>query len=147
MLNARYLLLLAILLITSTASATEQFVVVVNNANPETLLKQALVKKIFLGKKSFWQDGHKITVLLQTEKDLHRNFTTTILDKTARQFKMYWRRELYSGTGIPPQQFSDDEAIKEEIAANPRAIGYIHPDSLDDSVKRVIILQDSSAQH
>jgi hypothetical protein len=52
---------------------------------------------------------------------------------------MYWRRELYSGTGLPPQKRADDQGIKAEIAANPRAIGYIRSGNLDDTVKCVKI--------
>ena len=57
-----------------------------------------------------------------------------------RQFQMYWRRALYSGTGIPPQKLADDAAMKKEITANPRSIGYISADSFDDTVKWVRII-------
>lgn len=118
------------------------YAVVVNKNNPVVSLKKSVVKKIFLGKKSFWDDGHKIDIYLPKEEELHKEFTSSILNKSIRQIKMYWRRQLYSGIGLPPQQFPDDKTIKAEVAANPRAISYINQDNLDDRVKMIEIVDD-----
>lgn len=118
----------------------KDYILIVNKNNPVHTLKRSLVKKIFLGKKSFWDNGHRIEVFLHSDSDLHNAFISEVVKKTPRQFKMYWRRELYSGTGLPPQRRDNDQAIKAEIAANPKAISYINATSIDATVKRVRII-------
>ena len=141
----RYILLLILALqLTAPAgfAAEEQFVVVVNKDNPVNSLKQSAIKKIFLGRQAFWDDGHKIDVFLLTEKPLQKDFITKMVNKSLRQFKMYWRRELYSGTGVPPHHFDNSQSLKAEVVANSRAIGYINAKELDNSIKPVVIIFD-----
>ncbi len=139
---AKFSKLLFVLLILSLShtSWAKDYILVVNKENPIHTMTRSDVKKVFLGKKSFWDNGHRIDVFLQTEAELHAEFISDVMKKTPRQFSMYWRRELYSGTGLPPQKLDSDQAIKAEIAANPRAISYISADSIDDTVKRVRII-------
>ena len=141
MIKMRYvfLLLFTLNLLTTSFSVAEQFVIVVHPDNPVTSLTQADIRKIFLGRRAFWENGHKIDVYLQTSNNLHTSLVSQILNKSIRQFKIYWRRELYSGTGIPPQQFSDEQDLIAQIATNPTAIGYISSESLDDRVKPITI--------
>jgi len=143
----RFILLLFLLLLLPGLLSANEFAIVVNKNNPITSLDQASIKKIFLGKKTFWEDGHSIDVYLQKQKDLHKAFTKKVLNKSVRQYKMYWRRELYSGTGLPPQQVINDQALKSEIVSNTRAIGYIHVNNLDDTVKRIQVIEDTIAQN
>lgn len=140
MLKIKILLLLVLFLSLPSSLLAADYILIVNKNNPIDSLEQESVKKIFLGKKNFWDDGHKVEVFLQEKNDIHKEFVEDILKRSVRQFKMYWRRELYSGTGLPPQELSDDNAIKETIASNSRAIGYISANSLDDSVKHVKIV-------
>lgn len=132
-----HLVLLLLIITTLCATAADDFAVVVHNDNPVKTMKKAEIEKIFLGKKNFWENDHRIEVYLQTENDLHKKFIFSVIRKSPRQFKMYWRRALYSGTGLPPQQYQDDQMIKSEVAANPRAISYINEQNLDGTVKRV----------
>lgn len=143
MTKSRFLLLLLLLAALPTGLYAADYIVVVNNDNPVSALDEVTIKKIFLGKKNFWDDGHKIDVYLQGENELHKKFTTEVLKKSTRQLKMYWRRALYSGTALPPAQKQDDQSIKAEIFANSRAIGYIDAENLDDTVKEVRIAREA----
>ena len=115
------------------------FVVVVNTENPVVSLGRSEVKNIFLGKKMFWPSGVGIDVALQDDNEVHRSFVLEILNKSPRQLAMYWKQELFSGTGIPPKEYPDDQSVKDAVAANPKAIGYIDALRLDDTVREVRI--------
>jgi ABC-type phosphate transport system substrate-binding protein len=131
-----FFLLLTLL---STRVEAADFVVVVNKENPIESLYRSEVKNIFLGKKIFWSAGHGIDVLLQTDGNVHRGFVLEILNKSPRQLSMYWKQELFSGTAIPPKEYPDDQSVKNEVAANPTAIGYIDILQLDDTVRGVLL--------
>lgn len=115
------------------------FVVVVNNENPLESLHPSEVKKIFLGKKTFWANGQGIDILLQNDGDVHRSFLFQILHKSPRQLAVYWKKVLFSGKGLPPRKHPDDQSMKKAIAANPQAIGYIDVRQLDETVKAVTL--------
>ena len=134
---ASRLILLALLTLLPTAVAASDFAVVVNRENPVDSLEREEVKKIFLGRKTFWSDGEGIDVILQEEGEVHQSFVLDIVHKSPRQFQMYWKMALFSGTGIPPKQQPDSQAVKAAVAANPKMIGYIDVRQLDDTVKRV----------
>jgi ABC-type phosphate transport system substrate-binding protein len=133
----RRLILLFLLVLLPTAVAAADFVVVVNRDNPVDSLDRDEVKKIFLGRKTFWDDGAGIDVILQEEGEVHQNFVLEIVHKSPRQFEMYWKMALFSGTGIPPKQRPDSRGVKAAVAANPKMIGYIDSRQLDDTVKEV----------
>jgi ABC-type phosphate transport system substrate-binding protein len=51
------------------------------------------------------------------------------------QVKAIWSRILFTGRGLPPKQLPDSAAVKQAVAANPNAVGYIEKSAVDASVK------------
>ncbi|MBU0965542.1 MAG: substrate-binding domain-containing protein [Proteobacteria bacterium] len=138
MLPCRFVLI-CLLVLLPTAVAAADFAVVVNKENPVEILDRDEVKKIFLGRKTFWPNGQGIDVVLQEEGEVHQSFVLEILHKSPRQFQMYWKLALFSGTGIPPKQQSDDQAVKAAVSADPKMIGYIDIRQLDDTIKKILL--------
>ncbi len=137
MLPDRFTLLLILILMLPASVSAADFAIIVNRDNPLESLEISEVKKIFLGKKNFWANGDSIDVLLQEEGETHQSFVQNVLDKSPRQFQMYWKRELFSGTGIPPRRHPDDQSVKASVVADPGAIGYIDTRWLDTSIKQL----------
>ena len=114
-----------------------EFIVVVHPDNPTKSLTTSEAKRIFLGKRKTWPDGKPITIIMNTNDEIHAIFTRTLLDKSPTQLSVYWKKILYSGTGMLPLSVRDDEAAKSYIGFHLNAIGYISADSLDKQVKRI----------
>ncbi len=112
---------------------------VVHKDNPVASLGLAEARNILLGKKVFWSNGQAIDVLMQKTDDAHRDFVLMVLGKSPRQLRMYWKRVLFSGEGVPPLELSDDRAVRDLVAINPKAIGFIDIRYLDDRVKPIKI--------
>lgn len=134
-----FIVLSLLLILFPVRTEAADFVLVVNNKNPVESMNRSDVKKIFLGKKTFWPDGQGIDVLLQVEGDIHRSFVFDILNKSPRQLALYWKQALFSGTGVPPKQLPDSRSVKEAVALNPQAIGYVDILQLDESVRQVYL--------
>ena len=128
----------ALLSVSSLALAAD-YILITDNSNPVTTLSAKEVKNIYLGKKSVWSDGSHITVFTQTVSNVNRPFMKEMVRKTPQQFSTYWKKSLFTGTGLPPKDYSSDDAIKAAVAAKPGAIGYIQASSLDDTVKQLEI--------
>ncbi len=137
----RYLtivLVLAFSLVGSAALAAD-YVVITNNDNPVTALSAKEVKNYYLGKQTSWSNGSKVTVYTQNSSGIHQPFLKQLVRKTPQQYTTYWKKSLFTGTGLPPKDFDSDDAMKKAVTAQPGAIGYISASALDGSVKKLDI--------
>jgi ABC-type phosphate transport system substrate-binding protein len=134
-----------LLLSFSTLCAAESYVVIVNNANTDHEILAKDLKKIFLGEKSAWPNGKQIKVaaLKGGDSEAHKDFLKDIVKITPLNFRMHWKRKVFTGAGAGTdiQFFTSEKKLKEFIAANPTAVGYISTASLDDTVKKARILK------
>jgi len=124
-----------LLLVAATGAVAADYVVIINLKNPVTALSEKDVKNFYLGKKTVWDNGERVSVFTQTASAAHIEFLRDVLGKTTQQYATYWKKSVFTGTGLPPQDFNSDMAVKEAVAAQPGAIGYISASALDASVK------------
>ena len=107
----------------SSTALAEVVVVTHKSVNTENLeLKD--IKKIFLGKKMYWDDNKKITLFILSKSPTHQEFLKKYLGKSENQFTNYWKQLLFTGKGMLPNRVTDDEMIA-KIKETEGAIGYI----------------------
>ena len=122
------------------AHAGDLVVVVHPERNVE--LTTAEVAQIFLRKRRFWSDGRAILpVNRESGGEARRLFDRIIFGETARQLVAYWNRQYFKGI-LPPATLASDEAVKRFVAAERRAIGYIAPSLVDDTIQVVLQLSE-----
>ena len=117
--------------------AAEEVVLVVNPENPVASVTPREVKNIFLGKKNSWDDGSYVLPVLQKDENLTVAFTMTMLKRSVQQFKLYWRKQVFSGKRAPLIQVEDSVQVKAMIASRAGGIGYILASEIDSSVRRL----------
>jgi ABC-type phosphate transport system substrate-binding protein len=123
------------------AGAQGQTKVIVSPDVEVSVISQAEIARIYLGKKTFWDSGARIEPSLLDEKSqVTELFLEENLKKTVRQFRAYWKRHLFSGQGTAPKTFASSKQVADFVAANPGAIGIVDGAYSDDRVK-VIELQ------
>lgn len=132
-------ILMYTLLSVSSVALAADYVLITDNSNPVTTISAKDVKNVYLGKKSVWSDGSHITVFTQIGSTVNKVFMKEMARKTPQQYSTYWKKSLFTGTGLPPKDFSSDDAVKAAVAAKPGAIGYISVSALDDTVKQLEI--------
>ncbi len=137
------ILLLFVILITglllSTQALASDLAIVVNKSNVIDSISSNELKKIFLGKKSRWENGEKIRLFCQQVGDVHKAFTKSFVKKSPQQFYTYWNKILFTGKGRPPMELKNDTEMLKFVAADQNAIGYISRDSLNEDVKEISI--------
>ncbi len=133
------LLSIMALLLFGTAALAQDLVLVVHPGNSQAAITRQDVKNIFLGKKSSWDDGRSIDMVVQAAGPLHEAFSLEVLGKSPQQFATYWKKALFTGTGVPPQQLAGDAGVKAFVASHPGAISYISRGSLDGTVKALTL--------
>jgi len=111
----------------------EEIVVIVNPAAKAISKEQ--IADLYLGRSG------GLTPIDQTVGSaIYVQFYKQAMGRDVAQVKAIWSRILFTGRGLPPKQLPDSAAVKQAIAANPNAVGYIEKSAVDASVKVVLPL-------
>lgn len=130
----------AVLALAVPASAQEPgFELIVNAANPGTVVKKDLVASIFMGKATRWGDGKTIAPVDQSAQSAVRaRFTREVMNDSVAAIMTYWTRQVVSGGARPPIVKQTDADVIAFVAGNPAAIGYVNPgQTLPPTVKKL----------
>jgi ABC-type phosphate transport system substrate-binding protein len=127
----------AFLLAFNSTLSLAEIAVVVHPSNNNTL-SNTDISRLFLGKKKVFPDGATALPISQTEtSEIAETFAKAALSKSPSQLKAYWSKQIFTGKGTPPDQMESDTQVKEVVAKNPSAIGFIDSAAVDSSVKVV----------
>jgi len=125
-----------LLLLASWAGAVSGATVVVNNEVDAAELDAESLERIFLGKKTLWDSGQRITPALVNEtSDVSKAFLEEILRKSVPQYRAYWKKRLFSGGGTVPKTFRSSKEVIDFVTKTPGAIGIVENAPVDGSVK------------
>jgi len=121
------------------ARAAEPYTVIVNTGSKLARIPVDDLSRIYLGKKTLWEDtGTRIVPALPDEDGaLGRAFLDSALNKSVAQYRAYWKRQLFSGGGTAPKTFRTSEQVIEFVARQPGGIGIIETGALDARAKAV----------
>jgi ABC-type phosphate transport system substrate-binding protein len=133
--------LLIALALANPAYAEELVVIVHADRRVEPSVQD--IAQIYLKKRRFWSDGDPIVPVNRDARSRAREFfVRAVFGTELRQLAVYWNREYFRGV-LPPATLASDEAVRRFVASEPRAIGYIHPSAVDDTVKIAAYLGDA----
>lgn len=128
--------LIAVAVLMTSVASKADVVAVVSSKSAITALSKSQVADIFLGKVSRFPDGLLAVPIDQAVGSAERNeFYAKVADRSPAQITAYWSKILFTGRGQPPTAVSNDIEMKNRIAANPSAIGYINAELVDGSVR------------
>lgn len=128
------LLAAALLGLLSTAVAAADLVVI-GHPSSDVMTKKE-VADLYLGR------TRGKTLLDQSESgDLYGAFYRQATGRSVAQVKSTWARLVFSGSAQLPEQLPNSAAVKQAVADNPSAIGYIEKSAVDGSVKVLLELE------
>ena len=129
--------LVFILLLSSASFAAE--IVIANNSVPVDALSKEKLKNIYLGKKSQWDNGNKIVVVMLKKGPVHENFIKNMVKKSAAQFSSFWKKLIFTGKGKPPKAFATEAELVKYVSETADAIGYIDEATAHENVKVIAV--------
>jgi phosphate transport system substrate-binding protein len=123
------------------ARAKESLAIIVNRENPIENLSMADLRTVFLGGRSHWANGRRITLVMMEPGQPERD---TLLRDVCRMSESDLRRRYLQGllTGevlVSPKTLASPVGVRKFVFNVPGAIGYLRPEDVDDSVKVVRI--------
>ena len=122
-------------------AAADSVVVVVSARSSVGAISKLHLADLYLGRTVRFQNGAPATPIDQRSGSAMRaEFTETFLNRSEAQMKAHWSKIIFTGRGRPPREVSSDAAVRDIVARDPQAIGYIDA-SLVDSRVRVVRVQ------
>jgi ABC-type phosphate transport system substrate-binding protein len=116
-------------LIAPFLSLAGEVVIIANESVLTSTLASDDIKQIFLGKRSTWDNGAKIVIVVQDRTDASDLFFKTYIMKNAYQYDIYWKKQVFTGKGKAPKSFSSDQELVQFVSQTPGAIGYVSSDT------------------
>ncbi len=118
-------------------------IIIGNRRLPFNSLGVNELKDIYQRKKTTWANGQKISFALLDSGKTHELFIRHYIQKTPAQYHRYWKKLVFSGRGIPPASFRNENSLMAHVALTAGAIGYVSPETkLSGGVKRIKIVED-----
>ena len=127
-----------LLAITGLLPAAE--VAVVNPSVNSSAFTTDQIKDLLRGKRMAWDDGSKVVVVLAREQSADAALMR-FLDLNSQQFRIAWKKLVFTGKATMPEQVDTDEALVDYVARTPGAIGVVDKDKVKDGVKVVTLQQ------
>ena len=120
-----------------TNTPTEPLAIVVNRSNPVDDLTSAELRRIFLGNRSHWANGRRITLVMREPGEAERNTVVRdVCGMTEDQLKNHFLHGLYTGEIlVSPKILSSPMGVRKFIFNVPGAIGYLRIGDVDTTVK------------
>ena len=122
--------------------ASEQnLAVVVNLSNPVQNLSMPELRRIFLGERSHWPNGRRITVVMmetgQPERDV---VLRDICQMNETDFNNHFLHGVFTGeVFVSPKTLATPVGVRKFVFNVPGAIGYLRVSDLDSTVKALRI--------
>jgi len=115
----------------------DSLAIVVNQSNPTNDLSLAELRTVFLGDRTHWQNGRRITLVMMEPGQPERE---AVLREVCRMSEADFRRRFLQGllTGeilVSPKTLASPVGVRKFIFNVPGAIGYLRPADIDESVK------------
>jgi ABC-type phosphate transport system substrate-binding protein len=141
MFRISYVFILAIIIypLLGLSMLYAQELLVIHPQNSDSSISQHDIKNIFLGKKTHWDNGSRIKIVVQKRGSAHDSLLKNTIGMTSVSFRNYWRKRVFTGSSRPPKTFKSDSDVVRFVASKPGSIGYINSDSSHDGVKKLLI--------
>lgn len=131
------LMMIALLAGVSGLLAAED-IAIVNTTSGVASLTSDQVKDLFLGKKTSWDDGSKVVVII-VKGGSESESLFKFLGKSEQQFQTTWKKIIFTGKGSMPDMVDSNDAVVEKVAKTPGAIGFVDKAKAKDTVKAIAV--------
>jgi len=121
--------------------AEQSLAIVVNKSNPATDLSFAELHKIFLGERSHWPNGRRITlVMIEAGRPEREAILHELYHMSETDLNHHFLRALFTGQMlVSPKTLNTPVGVCKFIFNVPGAIGYVRASDVDSSIRVVRI--------
>ena len=130
-------LIVTALILLSTCAVRAEIVVVVNSANPATVLTRKQVIDIYTGRQLNFPDGNAALPIDQAlGSGIREEFYQALVNKSAAEVNAYWARLLFSGVASPPRALPTTDAVLKAVSENSSVITYMDSTEVVEPIEK-----------
>jgi len=138
----RITILLSMLIITlagARAANAQDFMVIVNEANPSPGISSSELARVFQKQATRWSNVLTTEPVDLAEGTVLRDrFTRQVFARTTAQIKAWWQSQMFAGRFLPQAEVATENQVVEFVQRNGGAIGYVSLGTrLPEGVKRL----------
>lgn len=124
-----------------TCAAAQDVLIVANKSVTISQLNSAEIRELFTGAKSRFSDGSRAVPVILKGGPVHEVFLQRHVGDTPEEFRMRWRKMVFTGQGSMLKEFPSEAAMLEYVSVTPGAIGYVSRVSDPEAVKILAVLR------
>lgn len=115
----------------------QNLAIIVNQSNPVENLSLSDLRRVFLGERSHWPNGRRITlVMMETGTPERKAMLRDIYQMSEKDFDTHFLHGLFTGeVFVSPKTLANASGVRKFIFNVPGAIGYVRGVETDNSVK------------
>jgi ABC-type phosphate transport system substrate-binding protein len=119
------------------SGAEQTLAIIVNQSNPVENFSYEELRKIFLGERSHWPNGRRITlVMLDASRPERKVVLRDIYGMSEKDFNNHFIQGVFTGAVfISPKTLTSSADVRNFVFNVPGAIGYVRASDVDSSVK------------
>jgi ABC-type phosphate transport system substrate-binding protein len=120
-------------------AASSDLAIVVNKENPVESLSMSELRKVFLGERSHWPSGRRITLVMMEPGHPERAaLIRDVCQMNESDFSRHFLHGVFTGeVFVSPKTLASPVGVRKFIFNVPGAIGYLRVSDVDSSVKIV----------
>jgi len=121
----------------SGAGSEQSLAIIVNPSNPVENCSFEELRKIFLGEKSHWPNGRRITLVMLDPAQAERKVVLReIYNMSEKDLNNHFIQGVFTGGVLaPPKTLGSAAEVRKFVFNVPGAIGYVKGTDVDQSVK------------
>src|SRR5215475_6604275 len=119
------------------ATADDTIAIIVNQANTIDDLSMKDLKTVFLGERSHWPNGRRITlVMMDPGLSERKAILRDVCHMSETEFSRHFLQGLFTGeVFVSPKTLSTATGVRKFVFNVPGAIGYLRASDVDGTVK------------
>ncbi|HYL13723.1 MAG TPA: hypothetical protein VEV41_11850 [Terriglobales bacterium] len=119
----------------------QNLAIIVNQSNPVENLSSTELRRIFLGERSHWPNGRRITLVMMQPGEPERDAVLReVCRMSEKDFNNHFLHGLFTGEVFAsPKTLASPVGVRKFVFNVPGAIGYLRTSDVDASVKVVRI--------
>jgi ABC-type phosphate transport system substrate-binding protein len=130
-----------VLAVLAAAARAGDVAIVVHRSHPQDGLSMTELRRIFRLDQQHWKGGDRIELVLQLSGSAKE---AVILDRVYHmrpdELKPFWLGKVFRGElTAAPRTFASDASVKQYVAGNMHAVGYVDSILLDGSIKALVL--------
>lgn len=122
-------------------NSTQSLAIIINRANPVDNLSVVELRKLFLGERNHWPNGHRVAIaMLDYGQPERQTVLHLIFRMDEKAYQDHLLRGMFRGdVFVAPKTLASPTIVRKFVFNAPGAIGYVRASDLDGTIKVVRI--------